>query len=153
MFTRSSPASTSPRTRAARPLAVGGRERDTPGAAARAARRMSARAFRRSGSPPVNRTSVMPSRSTATRTTRPISSGVSRSSRGIAGSPSAGMQYVHRSEHFSVMEMRRSRATRPYRSTSASVAGRAGSRSSGVPEGTAGRTLGIPSETAVMGRS
>lgn len=35
-----------------------------------------------------------------------------------------GMQYVRRSEHFSVTEIRRSRATRPYRSMSSSFAGR-----------------------------
>ena len=43
---------------------------------------------------------------------------------GCSADPSAGMQYVQRSEHFSVTEMRRSRATRPNRSTRPAVSGR-----------------------------
>ena len=52
---------------------------------------MSTTSGRSSGSPPVSRTSVMP-RSVAMRTTRTISSAVSRSGVGIQSKPSAGMQ-------------------------------------------------------------
>ena len=61
-----------------------------------------------SGSPPVRRTVRTP-RFAATLTIRSISSGVSTDCFGIQGTPSAGMQYVQRSEHLSVREIRRSR--------------------------------------------
>ena len=86
-----------------------------PGAAADDSAMISTRSPRVSGSPPVKRTSWTPRSRPAMPTSRAISAAVSRSSRGIAGRPSAGMQYVQRSEHFSVTETRRSRATRPKR--------------------------------------
>jgi hypothetical protein len=50
------------------------------------------------------------------------------------------MQYVQRSEHFSVIEILRSRATRPNRSTSSGESGRPSVL------GLAERTPGIPRE-------
>ena len=78
-----------------------------------------------SGSPPVNRTSRTPSSRCARPTSRMTSSVVIRAASGIGGKPSSGMQYVQRSEHFSVSETLRSRATRPNESMSSGVAGRA----------------------------
>jgi hypothetical protein len=69
------------------------------------------------GSPPVSRTLVTPS-DTKTPASRTISSSVSSSALRSHGKPSAGMQYVHRSEHLSVSEIRRSVAIRPNASTS-----------------------------------
>src|SRR5699024_7655469 len=54
------------------------------------------------------------------------SSVVIRAASGMGGSPSSGMQYVQRSEHFSVSETRRSRAVLPKVSTSSGVSGRVG---------------------------
>ena len=70
-----------------------------------------------SGSPPVSRMLVIP-RSTNSAARRTNSSSVSRWAFVNQSSPSAGMQYVHRSEHRSVSETRRSVATRPNPSTS-----------------------------------
>ena len=68
---------------------------------------------RSSGSPPVNRISVMPSSSTPIRTSRTSSSSVSSVGRGSQSRPSAGMQYAQRRLHRSVREIRRSVATLP----------------------------------------
>ena len=95
-----------------------------PGAAADDSAMISTRSPRVSGSPPVKRTSRMPRSRPAIPTSRAISAAVSRSPLGMLGRPSAGMQYVQRSEHFSVTEMRRSRATRPNVSISPAVSGR-----------------------------
>jgi hypothetical protein len=57
------------------------------------------------------------------------------------------MQYVQRSEQADVIEMRRSCATRPKRSTSAGVSGRPST--GGASEGDR-RTVGIPSASVVM---
>ncbi len=73
---------------------------------------------RSSGSPPVNLTSRMPSRSTATRISRTISSSLSTSGFGSQSSPSGGMQYAHRRLHRSVSDTRRSVAIRPKESAS-----------------------------------
>ena len=94
------------------------------GQASRVPAMMRSRSDRMSGSPPVKRTSCTPSSRCASATNRITSSAVIRAASGIGGSPSSGMQYVQRSEHFSVNETRRSRATRPKESTSSGVAGR-----------------------------
>ena len=68
---------------------------------------------RSNGSPPVNRTSWMPSRSTPMPMSRMSSSSVSVSSVGIQSRPSAGMQYWQRRLQRSVSETRRSVAILP----------------------------------------
>ena len=79
---------------------------------AASARTTSTTSGRSSGSPPVSRTSRTPS-PTATRASRTSSSVLSSVGPLSHGTPSAGMQYVQRSEQRSVSEMRRSRCTRP----------------------------------------
>ena len=76
--------------------------------------------LRTSGSPPVSRTSVIPSR-TNSDTSRSISSKVRIASRSSHGSPSAGMQYWQRKLQRSVTETRRSWISRPWPSTSGST--------------------------------
>ena len=62
------------------------------GASAFVRRTMSDRPRRSSGSPPVNRTAVMPSRSTPIPMSRTTSSSVRTDSFGSQSNPSAGMQ-------------------------------------------------------------
>ena len=123
-FTRDRPASRNADARRSRPIPLVVIASGMPGAARALNRTMSTRSPRVSGSPPVNRTSLTPRECHPMPTRRAISGAVSRSSLGMAGSPSAGMQYVQRSEHFSVIETRRSRATRPKRSTRPATSGR-----------------------------
>ena len=77
----------------------------------------SSRCLATNGSPPVNRTLVMPSLVTAMRSRRVSSSVRSSCSPGNQSSPSAGMQYVQRRLQRSVSDTRRSVATRPKVST------------------------------------
>lgn len=146
-LTRESPARARPTARCSRPTALVVIDSGIPGTSSLHPATITSRSRRRSGSPPVNRTSRIPRRCTATPTSRMISSAVSRSRAGIAGSPSAGMQYVHRSEHFSVIDTRRSRATRPKPSSSSGTSGRPS------VDGAADRTVGIPTFTAVAVRA
>ena len=74
---------------------------------------MSGSPRRSSGSPPVNRISVIPSDSTPILASRTTSSSVSSSGRGSQSRPSAGMQYAQRRLHRSVREIRRSVAILP----------------------------------------
>ena len=80
-------------------------------------RTTSTMSVRSSGSPPVRRNVVMPA-AAATRATRSISSRVRMLDWASHSLPCSGMQYVQRSEQRSVSEMRRSRCTRPWVSTS-----------------------------------
>ena len=108
---------------------------------------ISSRSARMSGSPPVKRMSRTPRSRTAMPTSRAISCAVSSWSRAIAGRPSEGMQYVQRREHFSVMETRRSWASRPKRSMRPETSGRPS-----VDGGTPGsrRMPGNPSESVMI---
>jgi len=145
-FTRVSPAARSASARRSSPIPFVVIANGMPGAASALSRTISTRSPRVSGSPPVNLTSFTPNCRQPIPTRRAISGAVSSSSLGITGSPSAGMQYVQRSEHFSVIETRRSRATRPKRSTSPSTSGRPS-----VDGATLGsrRIAGIPSARVI----
>ncbi len=74
---------------------------------------MPGRPRRSSGSPPVNRISVMPRCCTPIRASRTTSSSVSSAGLGSHSRPSGGMQYEQRRLHRSVSDIRRSVATRP----------------------------------------
>ena len=87
---------------------------------------------RASGSPPVSRTSVIPSRASRL-TRRSISSKLSSSERSSQGMPSAGMQYRQRKLQRSVTETRRSVIGRPWASTRRST--KPEDRASGSPSG------------------
>mmetsp|Transcript_10483 Transcript_10483/g.28748 ORF Transcript_10483/g.28748 Transcript_10483/m.28748 type:complete len:210 (-) Transcript_10483:2800-3429(-) len=69
-------------------------------------RTISGKSFRTVGSPPVNRTFVTPALANS-RTSRSISSTVKSSVDGVRSTPPSGMQYTHRREHFSLIEIRR----------------------------------------------
>ena len=92
MLIRSSPAAASPAARAASPIPLVVIAIDGRGRRAAIPATSASRFLRSSGSPPVSRTVVMPSRDTPIPTSRRISSSVSRSSFGSQGRPSAGMQ-------------------------------------------------------------
>ena len=143
-FTRVKPAAASFAARCSSPTALVVMASGIPGTRAAHPAMIFSRSLRISGSPPVNLTSRIPTRSTPIPTTRTISSALRRSSAAMAGKPSSGMQYVQRSEHFSVIETRRSLATRPNLSTRRSVSGRP------VREAASNRTVGIPIETTVI---
>ena len=118
MLIRSSPAAASLSARAARPIPFVVSAITGAGDSAAMSATSSSRFLRSKGSPPVNRTVLMPSRSTPMAISRRISSSVSTSAPGIQSSPSAGMQYVHRRLQRSVSETRRSVAIRPKPSAS-----------------------------------
>jgi hypothetical protein len=115
---RSSPASCSAPALRLSPMAFVVREISGRGRSAAVRATMPTRPRRSSGSPPVNLTSRMPSRSTATPISRITSSSVSSSGEGSQSSPSGGMQYAHRRLHRSVSDTRRSVAIRPKESGS-----------------------------------
>ena len=133
-LTRSSPASASRPATRSRPtplvvIAICGR-----GSSAAMPATTSTIERRSSGSPPVSRICRTPS-PTNTPTTRSSSSSVSISGFGSQGSPSAGMQYVHRRLQRSVTETRRSRATRPNWSGIPTSPGAPTGRSVGIGQG------------------
>ena len=145
IVTRSSPAAASAPARSASPtalvvIAISGR-----GASAATASTIDSRSRRTSGSPPVMRTRRTPRDSTAIRTSRTSSAPVSRPAAGVSATPSAGMQYLHRNEHLSVTDRRRSVATRPNRSSNSGTSGRAGAG----PGRSARRISGQPSVVAL----
>ncbi len=141
---RVSPASTSCGALRSRPIPLVVIDTGRPGTAVVVWRTISTRSGRVSGSPPVKRTSRTPRSWTAMVTRRAISSGVSNSPRGTMGRPSAGMQYVQRSEQALVIDTRRSRAMRPNLSTRNGVSGRP------TVERARWRTVGMPSATGHM---
>ena len=128
---RSSPACASAGATRARPIALVVRLTSGRGRSAVAAATMPTSPGRSSGSPPVKRTSRMPSCSTPMRTSRAISSSVRTSTLGSQSRPSGGMQYEQRRLQRSVSDTRRSVATRPCRSTSPPEPGATGTRTRG----------------------
>src|SRR5690606_37605497 len=128
MLTRSRPASRSGTASRSRPMPLVVRDSVGRGDSSAAAATIDTSPGRSSGSPPVNRISLMPNRWTATLNRRTTSSSVSTEGPGNQGRPSGGMQYEHRRLHRSVRDTRRSVATRPYLSTSSADGGRSVAR-------------------------
>ena len=91
-FSRSSPAAASGPASRASPMPLVVSEISGRGSSSAVAAMIAGRPRRISGSPPVNRTSVMPSRRTATQISRATSSSVSSAGPGSQSRPSAGMQ-------------------------------------------------------------